>query len=96
MESARGGAARQFALRSADRAALVHGQYRRASRPSSVQQDPVLSVAAGAAPASGLAKVGRLTLVQSILCVRLVLWDEAARRLISFRKLRTLPSYAAG
>jgi omega-6 fatty acid desaturase (delta-12 desaturase) len=43
-----------------------------------------------------LADIGRLTLVQSILCVRLVLWDEAARRLISFRELRTLPGYAAG
>jgi omega-6 fatty acid desaturase (delta-12 desaturase) len=43
-----------------------------------------------------LAKIGRLTLGQSILCVRLVLWDEAARRLISFRELRTLPGHAAG
>ena len=43
-----------------------------------------------------MAKIGRLTLVQSILCVRLVLWDEAARRLISFRELRTLPGRAAG
>jgi omega-6 fatty acid desaturase (delta-12 desaturase) len=38
-----------------------------------------------------LANVGRLTLGQSLACVRLVLWDEAARRLISFRELRTLP-----
>src|SRR6202047_2325724 len=37
-----------------------------------------------------LAGVGRLTLGQSLCCVRLVLWDEAARRLISFRELRTL------
>jgi len=37
-----------------------------------------------------LAKIGRLTLGQSLSCVRLVLWDEAARRLISFRELRTL------
>jgi omega-6 fatty acid desaturase (delta-12 desaturase) len=35
-----------------------------------------------------LARVGRLTLGQSLSCVRLVLWDEAARRLISFRELR--------
>jgi omega-6 fatty acid desaturase (delta-12 desaturase) len=34
-----------------------------------------------------LAKIGRLTLGQSLSCVRLVLWDEAARRLISFREL---------
>ena len=32
--------------------------------------------------------VGRLTLVQSLGCVRLVLWDEERRRLISFRELR--------
>jgi acyl-lipid omega-6 desaturase (Delta-12 desaturase) len=37
-----------------------------------------------------LAKIGRLTLGQSISCVRLVLWDEAGRRLISFRELRML------
>ena len=37
-----------------------------------------------------LAKIGRLTLGQSLSCVRLVLWDEAARRLISFRELRPL------
>jgi len=36
-----------------------------------------------------LRNVGRLTLAQSVLCVRLVLWDEAARRLISFRELRS-------
>ncbi len=36
-----------------------------------------------------LAKIGRLTLAQSFACVRLVLWDETARRLISFRELRT-------
>ncbi len=37
-----------------------------------------------------LTRVGRLSLGQSLLCVRLVLWDEAARRLISFRELRAL------
>ena len=35
-----------------------------------------------------LANVGRLTLGQSLTCVRLVLWDETARRLITFRELR--------
>jgi omega-6 fatty acid desaturase (delta-12 desaturase) len=35
-----------------------------------------------------LANVGRLTLGQSFACVRLVLWDETARRLITFRELR--------
>ncbi len=35
-----------------------------------------------------LAKIGRISLLQSLSCVRLVLWDEASRRLISFRELR--------
>jgi omega-6 fatty acid desaturase (delta-12 desaturase) len=35
-----------------------------------------------------LGAVGRLTLLQSLGCVRLVLWDERDRRLISFRELR--------
>jgi acyl-lipid omega-6 desaturase (Delta-12 desaturase) len=35
-----------------------------------------------------LSGIGRLTLVQSFRCVRLVLWDEAQRRLISFREVR--------
>jgi omega-6 fatty acid desaturase (delta-12 desaturase) len=32
--------------------------------------------------------VGRLTLLESLGCVRLVLWDETRRRLISFREMR--------
>jgi omega-6 fatty acid desaturase (delta-12 desaturase) len=35
-----------------------------------------------------LGEIGRLTLGQSFGCVRLVLWDERCRRLISFRELR--------
>lgn len=35
-----------------------------------------------------LKAVGRLTLSESLGCVRLVLWDESLRRLISFRDLR--------
>ena len=35
-----------------------------------------------------LGAIGRLTLGQSLGCVRLVLWDERCRRLISFRELR--------
>jgi acyl-lipid omega-6 desaturase (Delta-12 desaturase) len=34
-----------------------------------------------------LAAVGRLTLLQSFGCVRMVLWDESRRRLISFREI---------
>jgi omega-6 fatty acid desaturase (delta-12 desaturase) len=29
--------------------------------------------------------IGRLTLLQSFSCVRLVLWDEGQQRLVSFR-----------
>jgi acyl-lipid omega-6 desaturase (Delta-12 desaturase) len=35
-----------------------------------------------------LKDVGRLTLLQSLACVRLVLWDEGQQRLISFNELR--------
>jgi acyl-lipid omega-6 desaturase (Delta-12 desaturase) len=38
-----------------------------------------------------LKNIGRLTLWQSLGCVRLALWDEQARRLISFRELRAAP-----
>jgi omega-6 fatty acid desaturase (delta-12 desaturase) len=36
-----------------------------------------------------LRDVSRLTIVQSLRCVRLVLWDEARQRLISFRETRS-------
>jgi omega-6 fatty acid desaturase (delta-12 desaturase) len=35
-----------------------------------------------------LRKVSRVTLLQSFACVRLALWDEGRRRLISFREMR--------
>src|SRR5579863_4583637 len=37
-----------------------------------------------------LAAVARLTLFQSLRCVRMVLWDEKRQRLISFREMRAL------
>lgn len=42
-----------------------------------------------------LKEVGRITLLQSIGCVRLVLWDEARGRMISFRQLRALRQRSA-
>lgn len=39
--------------------------------------------------------VGRLTLRQSLSCVRLTLWDEGRKRLISFGDLRRCPSLIA-
>lgn len=35
-----------------------------------------------------LRQIGRLTLLQSFGCVRLVLWDESRRRLVSFKEMR--------
>jgi acyl-lipid omega-6 desaturase (Delta-12 desaturase) len=35
-----------------------------------------------------LRDVGRLTLLQSLQCLRLVLWDENSRRMVSFKQLR--------
>jgi omega-6 fatty acid desaturase (delta-12 desaturase) len=35
-----------------------------------------------------LADIGRLTLLESLKCVRLVLWDEGQQRLVSFREVR--------
>jgi omega-6 fatty acid desaturase (delta-12 desaturase) len=35
-----------------------------------------------------LKSISRLTLVESVRCVRLVLWDEGRRQLISFRRMR--------
>ena len=35
-----------------------------------------------------LSVIGRLTLIQSFRCVRLVLWDEGQQRLVSFHELR--------
>ena len=48
--------ARQLALRPAARAALVHGEHRHPSCPSSVQPDPLLPARRGAARASRVAR----------------------------------------
>ena len=39
-----------------------------------------------------LQNTSKLSIGESFKCVRLVLWDETERRLISFRQLRALPS----
>lgn len=41
-----------------------------------------------------LAGIGRLTLLESLACVRLTLWDEETRRLVSFRQARALSTDA--
>jgi omega-6 fatty acid desaturase (delta-12 desaturase) len=35
-----------------------------------------------------LSAIGRITIIESLRCVKLVLWDEFSRRLISFREAR--------
>jgi omega-6 fatty acid desaturase (delta-12 desaturase) len=40
--------------------------------------------------------IGRLTLYQSLRCVRLVLWDEQSRRLVSFKQLRGVRARGGG
>jgi omega-6 fatty acid desaturase (delta-12 desaturase) len=35
-----------------------------------------------------LAAVGRITILKSFACVKLALWDEAKRKLVSFETLR--------
>ena len=43
-----------------------------------------------------LRSISRLTMVQSLRCVRLVLWDEDRRRLISFREMSDCSRRASG
>lgn len=42
-----------------------------------------------------LKKIGRITLWQSLKCVRLTLWDESSRRLVSFRDVKRMDAAAA-
>jgi acyl-lipid omega-6 desaturase (Delta-12 desaturase) len=42
-----------------------------------------------------LRNISRLTMLESLRCVRLVLWDERRRRLVSFRELRDCSLHAA-
>jgi omega-6 fatty acid desaturase (delta-12 desaturase) len=42
-----------------------------------------------------LKDVGRITMAQSIRCVRFTLWDEARGKMISFRQLRALQRIAS-
>ncbi len=43
-----------------------------------------------------LREVGRLTLWRSLVCVRLTLWDEETRRLVSFREARAARAASGG
>lgn len=36
-----------------------------------------------------LGDLGRITMMESLDCVRLVLWDEASHKLVSFKELET-------
>lgn len=39
-----------------------------------------------------LRSIGHITIMESLRCVRLVLWDENSHRLISFREAEAAPS----
>lgn len=43
-----------------------------------------------------LAEIGRITLWQSLQCVKLVLWDEGSRRLVSFREAAAVAPVTRG
>ena len=90
LELARSGAARQFALRLAAAAALVHRQYRRPPRTSSVQPHPLLPAAARAARSIRSWRRRPAYAAGKPHCVRLALWDEDGERLVSFRQLRRM------
>ncbi|MGA7450509.1 MAG: fatty acid desaturase, partial [Rhodoplanes sp.] len=42
-----------------------------------------------------LSAVGRLTLFQSLRCLRKALWDEGRHKLVSFREMESVPSPAS-
>ena len=88
VEPARGGAARQLALCPAGLLRWftanigIHHIHHLCSRipyyrlPLVLREHPELE------------GIGRLTLLQSLRCVRLALWDEGQKRLVSFREVR--------
>ena len=57
---------------------------------TSVRPGAVLPAAGSAPGFPELKAVGRITLLESLACVKLVLWDESGRKLISFREERAL------
>ena len=75
--------ARQLALRPSRIAVLVNGQYRRSSRASPLQSIPLASARVAQHPE--LHAMNRLSLLGSLRCVRLVLWDETRRCLVPSR-----------
>ena len=89
LEPARSGAARQLALPIAAAAATgsranigVHHVHHLSSGIPFYRLPEVLR------DHPALGEVGRLGLWQSLVCVRLALWDEERRRLVSFREAR--------
>ena len=71
------------------RAALVHRQHRHPPRASSCEPDPGYRLGEALRDHPELREVSRLTLVESFACLRLALWDEDKRRLVSFREARS-------
>jgi len=89
----RGRPARQFALRFARYPAMVHREHRRAHVHHLCSRIPYYRLPRALRDHHELGGVTRLTLLQSLRCVRLVLWDEDQRRLVSFQRVR-LPERA--
>ena len=78
----------QLALRPAARAALVHGEHRHPSCPSSVQPNFCYRLGEALRDHPELQDVSRLTLKESVRCLGLALWDEDQRRLVGFLEAR--------
>ena len=69
--------------------ALVHRQYRRLTTSIiCAAGSPATDCHSCCATTRTSSGIGRLTLLQSFRCVRLVLWDEDQQRLVSFRDVR--------
>jgi omega-6 fatty acid desaturase (delta-12 desaturase) len=83
------GAARQLALRSSCRLALFHREYRIHQVHHLCSRIPFYRLPQALREHPDLARIGRISLGESLRCVRLALWDETSRRLISFRELQT-------
>jgi hypothetical protein len=88
MEPARSGAAWQLTLRVTGHSPLVHGQHWCAPCVHHLcSRIPFYRLRRTLRDYPELCGVGRLTLLESFCCVRLALWDEGRRRLISFHEM---------
>ena len=78
--------ARLVLLRPAAGAELVHRQYRCPPRPPLSAKVPCYRLQEVLRDYPELRGIGRVTLLESLRCVKLALWDESRRKLVSFRE----------